>query len=378
MTKLVPAGPLGAHLDLQVLHDRVATRLKTSYVNFALSTQFNNGSLIEDTGGYARRELDPPVKPMSTLLKMCCASNSKLITAVAVLRCLWESSSASLDSPIFPYLPAHWTVNPDVKKLTFKDLLGFRTGFPTKTPTDYASMKQAVSQRLFRRTRLYKNVDFALFRIILPILAGKTTTIQITSSTPSNQLSNIEEIHNAEYSIHYKQLVHKYIFDKMAMSAELKSTDTNEMLRYRWPDSNSKGKRSTDHSNSAGSTGWYLSCRDFNRFCSYLLCTEVLLPKWIREKMRDDLLAFDSVGESAGIKYLTKGGRSHGPTFIAYWSRLVGFENGVCMTIYANNMLITDQASAEKIAKEEFADWYQPPRRRINPDGLKRNSLSRS
>ncbi|MEX0290021.1 MAG: serine hydrolase, partial [Flavobacteriaceae bacterium] len=125
---IIPAGPFALERDLRILHDKVLARLETSYKNVTLVTSYKNERKCEGFRGLARKEQDPPKRSMVPIKLMNCASNSKIITAVAVLKVLWSSSKVSLSSPMYKYLPMLWEVHPDVKKITFQDLLSYRSG----------------------------------------------------------------------------------------------------------------------------------------------------------------------------------------------------------------------------------------------------------
>jgi CubicO group peptidase (beta-lactamase class C family) len=290
---------------------------------------------------------------MSSVLLMHCASNSKVITAVAVLKMLLESSKVSLSTPMYKYLPKLWEIHPDVRKITIEDLLGYRSGLKNIRPTNGYNLKKLVSQKPegSRGVFDYKNVDYALFRFILPGLAGYKGLA-------------VASMGDALYGQKFRDMIIEQIFRPLGIkNAHLKMPTPlkkKEMLAYGSWNSLAQGVGSNDNLESAGSTGWFLTCRDLALFYGHFWYSDILLPEWLREKTFDDVLAYNKVGKSAGIVFASKGGRSGN-----YRSRVVGFKNGVSMVVYTNNTRPSGRASAETIIKEEFKQWYETTERRF-------------
>ena len=346
---VVPAGPSGDPRNIKVLHNKVVERLETNYNNFTLVTSFNDEKKYDGARGLARRAQDIHKRSMSTVLLMNCASNSKIITAVAVLKMLLKSSKVSLSTPMYKYLPKAWEVHPDVKKITFQNLLGYRSGLKEIKNTSGNNLKNLVCEKPFNVTGYfnYKNVDYALFRYLLPGLA----------SYNYNGFLN-----DSEYGLKFKELIEELVFEPIdltnvhvKMPSVLKK---REMLSYSNWNTTTKGVGSNDQLKSMGSTGWFLTTRDYAHFCRSLWYTDKLLPQWLRDKMFDEGLAYDYTDTSAEIGFATKGGLSSGGKW-AYRSRFVGFKNGVSMVVYANNGKRNGMEGADKIIKQEFKTWYE-------------------
>jgi hypothetical protein len=146
--------------------------------------------------GYGHSEV-----PMTMGHRVEVASCSKTITAIAVLKLLAESGHLTLESPIYPFLPHDWSLplGSRSRKITFRHLLEHTSALPEKdehgvyssihspplgsliaeTGTGilpgslYKSMKRSLELGPVRdvpdpQGRLYKNINYSLFRIIVP------------------------------------------------------------------------------------------------------------------------------------------------------------------------------------------------------------------
>lgn len=142
----------------------------------------NHGLLMaKNAFGQAHTATDPPTTAMTEDLSSNVASVTKTITAVAVLKLL-AAKGVSVTSPIYPYLPSSWTLGPNVKTITFAELLthtsGIRENFSPNTDTTYANLQSLIQQgiQLSDKVYSYQNANFALFRIIIPYLNGFNDT----------------------------------------------------------------------------------------------------------------------------------------------------------------------------------------------------------
>src|SRR6185369_17330493 len=85
------------------------------------------------------------------------------------------SHNRSLDDKIAPFLPPDWTKGPNVSTITFRELLTHRAGFRSTANTDYAGLKGQIATGVTsanKATAMYNNLNFALFRVLLPYMEG--------------------------------------------------------------------------------------------------------------------------------------------------------------------------------------------------------------
>lgn len=357
----VPAGSNKKKLDILAFHNAVHAELKKSYVNFVLCTSFADEPKWASWNGKARFAQDSPWIWMSPTLKMNCASNSKVITAVAVLRVLAKTSKVSLDSKMHPFLPDHWDIGSAAKKITFRHLLGYSSGLAKLSKSSYAGLKGAVADGPSTTpgtTTQYKGTEYGLLRLILPRLMGMSS-IEIASTLSSSLVAALEQAQDAELSIKFANCVQSLVFERCGIAnATLMPTEATEMLRYESATTKKHGSSSWDSTLVAGSTGWHLSCIDLAKFYRTLWSTTVLLPKWLRDLMLAETLAYNGVGVEAGVAYAQKGGLSNGGG-AAYRSQFVGFANGVTTVMYSNCPRVAGSTGALDAALAAFRDWYE-------------------
>jgi len=83
----------------------------------------------------------------------------------------------TITGKIAPFLPADWTKGPNMDAITFQDLLTHSARFRDNgggASTTYAIVKKQISGgvQLANKTSLYNNLNFAIFREILPFMEG--------------------------------------------------------------------------------------------------------------------------------------------------------------------------------------------------------------
>ncbi|MEX0289236.1 MAG: serine hydrolase, partial [Flavobacteriaceae bacterium] len=223
-------------------------------------------------------------------------------------------------------------------------------------------IKELLTQKPPNKTGFYeyRNVDYALFRFILPRLTGY------------NELA-IASMGDSIYGQKFRDIVQELVFKPIGIkNTHVKMPNVykkTEMLCYSSWNTKTKGEGSKDQHKSVGSTGWFITCRDLAKFYNRLWHTEKLLPKWLRDKMFDEVLGYDHTKKSGGVGYATKGGQSKSGR--AYFSRFIGFKNGVSMVVYTNNNARPGMERAESIITDEFQKWYKTKEKRFTLKGAK-------
>ncbi|NNM30764.1 MAG: serine hydrolase, partial [Akkermansiaceae bacterium] len=137
-----------------------------------------DGQVVE-SGGVGNRMLAPDGGPLpfTADTQKGVQSTSKTITAAAILHLLQEKG-LNLNSRIEPYLPAYWKRGNGVELLSMKDLLRHESGLTGQgsDADEYQNLKKAIEVGVadgfsfISPTFAYDNVNFALFRIIIPYL----------------------------------------------------------------------------------------------------------------------------------------------------------------------------------------------------------------
>jgi CubicO group peptidase (beta-lactamase class C family) len=163
--------PRPAKAEIGAMGSKLVSRLKNQCVGyqFTISDQF--GAVYKAAGGEARRLQDSPTLNMSTSVKFNVASVSKVITAAALIRLLWNTSGISLNSPFVFCLPPHWTVHSSLKNITFKQLLNHTSGFRfPPNDADYFNLKADMAKGVLTSDigkPEYNNANYALMRLLI-------------------------------------------------------------------------------------------------------------------------------------------------------------------------------------------------------------------
>jgi CubicO group peptidase (beta-lactamase class C family) len=174
-------------VDLGVFLAAVHRRMSGLAVGYSgcVGTAVAGGTPPPIFGGYARTSADGTALPVTPLTPFGIASCSKFLTALAAVQLLDGGSNAlgaDLDSYMYLALPNGWNVSdPAVQAIRYRHLLTHTSGVagegsPGEPASDYASLQRYFTQPNVPLGPLgnydYSNVGFALFRLLLPTLAG--------------------------------------------------------------------------------------------------------------------------------------------------------------------------------------------------------------
>jgi D-alanyl-D-alanine carboxypeptidase len=258
--------------------------------------------------GKARTSLDGNVN-FSMNKEINVASISKFYTAIAVMQLL-EANNLNLESKIATWLPPTWTKGPGVVNLSFKDLLKHESGL-SSTNTDfdntlgYEGLKTCIQTGVVNnKTRNYLNVNFALFRVLIPSLWSK---IQGGANV------NIED--DASTQDNYILYMQKNIFERINLQnvdCEPESRE-NATLYYNNldPQNNKNGSYYTSWTNKCGGGGYFMSTLEMAAVNAYFEHTELLLSDEQKDLMKTHRIGMD-LGQGGSIEqhgnYFGKGG----------------------------------------------------------------------
>jgi CubicO group peptidase (beta-lactamase class C family) len=162
-----------ACISLSRLAASIDTQLKGNVAGYAALV----GHSQAVASGLARTAADPPQLAMGPDVMVNVASVGKMFTTIAVLQSL-ARHHLSIDSRIWPFLPPDWVKGPGVDTITFRELLTHRAGFRLDSglvfATDDAAREQIRQgvQQLDKQVADYNNIDFTIFRDMLPFMEG--------------------------------------------------------------------------------------------------------------------------------------------------------------------------------------------------------------
>jgi CubicO group peptidase (beta-lactamase class C family) len=311
----------------------------------------SKGNFIARAGGDARRLPDPNTRKMTVEDKLNIASVSKTITAAAVLKLLNENK-ISVDTPIYKYLPSSWTLGNNIKSITFRELLTHRSGIRCETEVTYTNLKNCIANgiNLFHKsTSSYNNSNFALFRMIIPRLAGypelppsiKYQGLKMVKENPT------DENYSKFYASQYKDYVQKNIFLPIGLvGIDLKPPATNPALTYQFPSPEMEGESFGDMTETSASRGWVMSSKQLAHFIVNLLYTEKILPAQVINKMKNEELGLYKQQLNKNVFDYSHGGFYPGKTASGnirnkgeLGSVIMNFSNGVSVAMIVNSQL---------------------------------------
>lgn len=237
------------------------------------------------------------------------ASISKFYTAIAVMQLL-EANNLNIESKISSWLPNSWNKGPGVAELSFKDLLKHESGLSSvNTDFDntlgYQGLKNCIQTGVINnKTRNYLNVNFALFRVLIPSL---------WSNRPGSPNINIEDDANTQTT--YLQYMQQNIFGRIHLQnvgCDPESRETSTLYYNNSdPQNNKNGTWYGSWNNKCGGGGYFMSTLEIAAVNAYFEHTEVLLSDNIKEIMKTHRIGMD-LGQGGTIeqhgKYYGKGG----------------------------------------------------------------------
>ncbi len=127
--------------------------------------------------GLARTAADPPKLAMGPDVMVNVLSVGKMFTTIAVLQSL-ARHHLSIDSRIWPFLPPDWVKGPGIDTITFRELLTHRAGFRLDSDLVFKTSDAAREQirqgiqQIDKQVADYNNIDFTIFRDMLPFMEG--------------------------------------------------------------------------------------------------------------------------------------------------------------------------------------------------------------
>jgi CubicO group peptidase (beta-lactamase class C family) len=225
--------------------------------------------------GDARTPSDGDIA-QSPAKEMYTASMSKTLSAVGLLKALDEAGVA-VDAGISASLPSGWAQGNNVDDITFRHLLTHRSGLNpgqvnagNLTGQNLQSLETFIAQGtpgiLPFGAAVYTNANFALMRVLIPLLTTGEDLIDIYSNVLPE-----DEVYAALYA--------EYIRDEVLAPAGVNTPlcspaedASNRTLGYLFPNT-SDGLDFGDWSLGCGATGWYLSALELGSFMAFLRYT---------------------------------------------------------------------------------------------------------
>ena len=333
----VPAGSAdrvctpGGCVSLSRLASSIDTQLKGNAVGYVALI----GTSKAVSSGLARTAADPPKLAMGPDVMVNVASVGKMFTTIAVLKSL-ARHHLSIDSPISPFLPPDWVKGPGVDTITFRELLTHQAGFRLDSgrvfETDDAAREQIRQgvQQADKHAADYNNINFTIFRDMLPFMEGVPDPGPATRAAAANRffISNVQ----------------RQVFDPVGVKDATCAPVRNAMLMYPPPGPGTAPGRPAPVGPSACSAGgWFMTPASLLRVLEGLISGNSLLSGRQRQQMDGNCLGWDcSVFGQAG--YLGKEGDfGDGPAGL---HTFFGILAGTIPVVVAVNSDLVDDISA--------------------------------
>ena len=236
------------------------------------------------SSGLARTAADPPKLAMGPDVMVNVASVGKMFTTIAVLKSL-ARHHLSIDSRISPFLPPDWVKGPGVDTITFRELLTHRAGFRLDSgrvfETDDAAREQIRQgvQLVDQRVADYNNIDFTIFRDLLPFMEGVPDPGPAARASAANR-----------FFISYVQ---HQVFDPVGVKDARCAPTRHAALEYPSPAGTAAGKPAQVGPSACAAGGWFMTPASLRRVLDGLISGNALLSSRQRRQMDDDCLGWD-------------------------------------------------------------------------------------
>jgi D-alanyl-D-alanine carboxypeptidase len=251
----------------------------------------SNGNLAKSAAfGLARLPADNNSMNFTVNKKINVASITKFYTAIAAMQLIY-ANNLTINSNIEPWLPDSWTRGPGVNSLTFRDLLTHTSGLQSvntdfNNTLSYEGLQACIETGVVNpKTRNYLNVNFALFRVLIPSL---------WSALPDPPTINIENDNNTQFM--YLLYMQQNIFDPLDLPLVGCTPEAREIstLYYNVGDAQngSNGAYYFSWNPISGGGGYFLTAMEMAKVNAYFEHTEVLLPNNLKEIMKSNRIGF--------------------------------------------------------------------------------------
>ena len=250
------------------------------------------------SSGLARTAADPPKLAMGPDVMVNVLSVGKMFTTIAVLKSL-ARHHLSTGSRIWPFLPPDWVKGPGVDTITFGELLTHRAGFRLDSGlvfnTDNAAREQIRQgiQQVDQRVADYNNIDFTIFRDMLPLMGGAAEPGPAARAAAANRFFITD--------------IQRQVFDPVGVTEARCAPVRNAMLMYPPPGARTaRGRQAPAGPSGCSGGGWFMTPASMLRVLDGLISGS-LLSSSQRRQMDRNCLGWDcSITGQAG--YRGKGG----------------------------------------------------------------------
>jgi CubicO group peptidase (beta-lactamase class C family) len=328
--------------DLKSFADGIEKNLKGNCAGYQFVVSWGTAPMQKRAGGAARRAPDASPRNMTVNDRYNIASVSKTLTAAAAMKLLSQKKTPNirsvLDTPMIKYLPPSFKPGANVDKVTFRQLLTHTSGIRCNTEVTYDNLQKCVGSDINPADKVYQynNSNFALFRILIPRLAGTMPAPGANKNTDSFL-----------YGIDYMRYVQANVFTPSGVPViGCKPSGNSPAQCYQHPGPAGAGTDFGDMTETNASRGWTLSSLELGQVFSHLLYTDKVLPQGLVTRMEKeklglypDVLTADVSAYSHGGYYPGKDdkGNLYNPGELN--SLVFGLTDGVSVAVIVNSQI---------------------------------------
>ena len=310
-------------------------------------------------GGLRRTSADPPQRSFAIYDPMNIGSVSKTLTTMGAMIALAEAG-VSVDDPIAPWLPPTWTVGPGVDQIRFRDLLTQESGFrPASDAVNYGQMQTAVEagiDLLDYGQYDYENLNFCLFRVLIPYLTGYDWLAPLP-------LGSTQSLETTKAYVNYMRT---NVFEPVGFVAvQATAPNFEPTLYYRYPDFAQQGWDTGYVLENTGAGTWHVSALQLAAVLHAFANTSKIVTTSQRGMMMSGLLGMYTANLTGGTAYHHNGGLDYvgGPYTAAMpaGARSVYYlmPNGVIVTVVYNSVSAATD-SPNKIVEDAYESAWVP------------------
>jgi CubicO group peptidase (beta-lactamase class C family) len=313
-TGLRRAAPSTPRLDVEAFGAAVHEALKDSVASYLLVLRQDGQTVLHLQWNWARLPADGGAG-WTAQRRTHVASVSKLITGIALTHVL-DRRGISVDSAIVGFLPAYWTVGPNVERITFRHLVNHTSGIRVAGDgSDYWTMRGAIERGVQSAAvgvscdGCYENTNFGLLRILIPVLNGfDREFIGDEPQTMGASPSWIDQMWDAFSVQAYRQYVETNVFQPAGVSGPSFSVRSGDAIAYRFP-AEAPGWNPGDLTSMAGGAGWNMSADEVLRVMAAFRRGGAIVAPAVAQQALDGRYGLDQRFQTpVGVVY-TKNGR---------------------------------------------------------------------
>jgi CubicO group peptidase (beta-lactamase class C family) len=315
----------------------IVAKLKNTVTGYVVTV----GGMPSVFAGSARTAANQPVLAMLPTETIDVASVSKTFTAIGAIQSIFNHN-LSINSPISPYIYSDWVQGPNIKTITFEDLLTHASGFPGNqvcggANTGYALLKSIIAAGVAadheQQPHVYSNCNFAMFRELLFIMEGHSIF-----GLPDGP---VRALASAGFYVSY---MNQHVFGPAGVQQVTCAPNPDAyfaMLAYPFPAGTAAGwDGGGDWTLACGGGGWNLSAGDMSLVLNVIARGGTLLTAAQQAAMSTNYLGWDNAvrADCPSPAALCKNGDiSNGN--IAIWTYLGVFKCNVPVVVVVNSFL---------------------------------------